>query len=161
MKGEAQMAEPMRDPAEIVTGFLRSLEARDVAAAKARTAPGFTMQFPGAVSFTDFAELFAWSRQRYTGVRKSFERIDVAHKDGIDTVHISGMLSGTWLDGTTFGDIRYLDRFDIKDGRIVRQTVWNDMGEARLARGTAHGAATKLVDSTTSARVGTGAATGE
>ena len=115
-------------------GFLRSMEARDLASAQACTAPGFTMQFPGATSFTDFAELLAWSRQRYASVRKSFDRIDVAHKDGVDVVYISGTLSGTWLDNTTFRDIRYLDCFDIKDGRIVRQVVWNDMGEARLAR---------------------------
>lgn len=92
------------------------------------------MQFPGAPSFTDFAELIAWSRQRYASVRKTFDLIDVAHKDGTDVVYISGTLSGTWLDNTTFSDIRHLDCLDTQDGRIVCPVVWNDMGEARLAR---------------------------
>lgn len=128
------MVESRRDPAQLVIGSLRSMEARDMASAKACTAPGFTMQFPGAPSFTDFAELIEWSRQRYASVRKTFDRIDVGHRDGTDVVYISGTFSGTWLDNTTLSDIRYLDCFDIQDGRIMRQVVWNDMGEARLAR---------------------------
>ena len=128
------MLEPSRDPAEIVTGFLRWMEAGDLASARACTAPGFSMQFPGAPAFTDLAELLAWSRKRYASVRKTFDRIDVAHKDGVDAVYVSGTLSGHWLDSTAFRGIRYVDCFDIEDGRIVRQRVWNDMGEARLAR---------------------------
>ncbi len=128
------MVESRRGPDQLVIGSLSSMEARDTASAKACTAPGFTMQFPGEPSFTDFAELIKWSRQRYASVHKAFDRFDVGHRDGTDVVYISGTFSGTWLDNTTFNDIRYLDCFDIQDGRIMRQVAWNDMGEARLAR---------------------------
>jgi multidrug efflux pump subunit AcrB len=39
-------------------------------------------------------------------------------------------------DGTPFEGIRFVDRFAMTpDGRIAEQDVWNDLGEAILARG--------------------------
>lgn len=70
-------------PAATAVSFLRSLENGDLAAVKALIAPEFTMQFPGGVEFADFDALFAWARGRYTGVRKKFERIDVAESRAI------------------------------------------------------------------------------
>ena len=146
-------------PAATAVSFLRALENRDLDAAKALTAPGFTMQFPGGVEFADFDALFAWARGRYTGVRKKFERIDGAESNGSAIVHVSGTLSGRWLDGDEFSGIRYIDRFDLKAGLIVRQTVWNDMGEAKLNRRADHGAAINPADKTSSAS-GTSGASG-
>jgi hypothetical protein len=40
-----------------------------------------------------------------------------------------GTLHGVWLDGTPFEGIRFIDRFELADGRIQRQDVWNDMAE--------------------------------
>lgn len=145
------------EPAATVTGFLRDLEAGNIAAATARTAPGFSMQFPGGMTFTTFDALFEWARQRYTGIRKTFERIDAAVEGDSAIVHVSGTLSGRWLDGEDFSGIRYLDRFDLRRGLITHQTVWNDMGETRLRRLQAHGAAISPADSTNSAPGGSGA----
>ncbi len=145
------------EPAVMATAFLRDLEAGDVAAAKARTAPGFVMQFPGGIAFESFDALFTWARGRYAGVRKSFERIDTSVSGDSAIVHISGFLSGRWLDGEEFSGIRYLDRFDLHRGLIVRQTVWNDMGEARAKRAEAHGAAINSADRTSSAPDASGA----
>jgi len=36
------------------------------------------------------------------------------------------------LDGRPFEGIRFIDRFEIQDGLIVKQDVWNDMGEYKL-----------------------------
>jgi hypothetical protein len=40
-----------------------------------------------------------------------------------------GNLHGVWLDGTSFKDIRFIDRFTLKNGKITFQEVWNDLGE--------------------------------
>lgn len=120
------------DPAaETLTRFLRLMEARDLAAASALLAPGFRMVFPGGVEMERLEELVAWSRERYRWVRKTFDRIESTG----EAVWVSGKLAGEWLDGRAFEGIRYVDRFELKDGLIVRQDVWNDMGEARLAEG--------------------------
>jgi len=148
-----------RGPAATTVSFLRSLENGDLAAVKTLIAPEFTMQFPGGVEFADFDALFAWARGRYTGVRKKFERIDTTESGDAAIVHVSGTLSGRWLDGDEFSGIRFIDRFDLKAGLIVRQTVWNDMGEAKLKRQAGHGAAINPADKTSSAP-GTSGASG-
>ena len=40
---------------------------------------------------------------------------------------IAGTLHGEWLDGSRFEGIRFVDLFDLRDGRIWRQQVWNDI----------------------------------
>ena len=49
-------------------------------------------------------------------------------------VYNYGGLRGEWADGTPFEGIRYIDRFLIRDGRIVDQKVWNDLAVAIAAR---------------------------
>lgn len=146
------------EPVATVTSFLRALEKGDIAAAVSVTAPGFTMQFPGGVTFKSFEALIAWAQGRYTGIRKAFERIDAAGSGDSAVVHVSGTLSGRWPDGTEFGGIRFIDRFDLTGGLIVRQAVWNDLGEAKLKKMSTHGAAISDADSAKSAPGGTGAA---
>jgi hypothetical protein len=115
--------------AEIVTQFLRTMEARDLERAKGCLAPGFRMVFPGGIEMERLEELVAWSRTRYARVVKTFDRVEHAGTG----VWVSGTLAGEWLDGRAFAGIRYVDRFELVDGLIVRQEVWNDMGEARLS----------------------------
>jgi hypothetical protein len=33
------------------------------------------------------------------------------------------------LDGTTFENIRFIDRFTLENSKIKSQSVWNDLGE--------------------------------
>ena len=118
------------DPKETVTRFLRLMEARELQAAEALLAPGFTMTFPGGQQMTRLDELLAWAQPRYAWVRKRFDRVEQAGA----AVWVTGTLEGEWPDGAPFAGIRYVDRFEIADGLIARQEVWNDMGEARAAR---------------------------
>jgi hypothetical protein len=50
---------------------------------------------------------------------------------GIAVVYTRGTLAGEWPDGTAFGGIRFIDRFEVTDGFITRQDVWNDLAEVR------------------------------
>jgi hypothetical protein len=50
-------------------------------------------------------------------------------------VYVLGTLHGRWLDGRTFEGIRFVDRFEIRDGKIRSQEVWNDAGEVRCQLG--------------------------
>lgn len=119
---------------DLVRRYLAAMEARDLAAARALLAPDFVMVFPGGVRFRALAELLAWAGPRYRHVRKVYERTDAASSaDGI-AVTCFGTLEGIRLDGTGFAGIRFCDWFLVRDGRLVRQEVWNDMGETQLAR---------------------------
>jgi limonene-1,2-epoxide hydrolase len=127
---------PLPDPAllkprRIVHDFLSAMEARDLDAARAFTGEGFVMTFPGGERMTTLEELVAFARPRYRFVNKTYERFDTVPGDEVSIVYCFGTLSGEWPDGKTFAGIRFIDRFEIADGRITRQDVWNDVAEVR------------------------------
>lgn len=117
-----------------VREYLAAMEARDLERAQRLLAPGFTMEFPGPVRMQSLDQLLAWAKPRYRFARKSYERYDTSAADGATVVYCFGTLSGEWLDGTPFSDIRFIDRFTLRDGLLLDQTVWNDMGEFKSAR---------------------------
>jgi hypothetical protein len=126
------------DPVELATTFLRLMEARDLDAAGRYLADGVTITFPGGRTFTNLADQVASSAGRFRGVTKTFDQFDVVERapggegggGGEHVVYVFGTLAGTALDGTTFNGVRYIDRFVIRDGRIVDQRVWNDLAES-------------------------------
>lgn len=102
------------------------MERRDLAAAKVLLAPGFHMIFPGGRRFDTLEALVDWAKTRYRSARKTCERFDVAG----DVVYCFGTLYGELLDGRPYSDIRFIDRFTVRQGRLVDQQVWNDLAEA-------------------------------
>jgi hypothetical protein len=41
-------------------------------------------------------------------------------------------LYGEWKDGTVFETNRYMDKFVVRDGKIISTDVWNDSAEILL-----------------------------
>lgn len=118
---------------DLVRAFLAAMEARDLDTAKSFLADDFIMTFPGSPPFHTLEDLIAWSKPRYNSVGKTYDRFDEARSDGESVVYCFGHLHGKWLDGRPFADIRFIDRFTIRNGKLTDQMVWNDMGEVRLA----------------------------
>jgi ketosteroid isomerase-like protein len=110
---------------QVVREYLAAMERRDLAAAKAMLAPGFFMVFPGNRRFDSLEALVEWARGRYRSARKTYERFDAAG----EVVYCFGTLYGEWLDGKPYAGIRFIDRFTVRDGRLVDQQVWNDLAE--------------------------------
>jgi phenylpyruvate tautomerase PptA (4-oxalocrotonate tautomerase family) len=117
------------DAGVLVRRFLESMQARDLQTAEKMLAPGFVMTFPGAPAMHQFSELLDWAKTRYSRIGKRFERIDQCWGEESTVVYCSGTLEGEWLDGSAFSEIRFIDRFEVAGGRIVRQDVWNDLVE--------------------------------
>ncbi len=115
------------DASALVRDFLGLMQARKLAAAQARLAPGFSMHFPGSAPMHRLEELVQWGSTRYRSVGKTFERFDESWSGDGAVVTCSGTLHGVWLDGSAFEGVRFLDRFDVRDGLIERQDVWNDL----------------------------------
>jgi ketosteroid isomerase-like protein len=110
---------------EIVREYLAAMERRDLAAARAVLAPGFSMVFPGGKRFDSLEQLVESARKRYRSARKTYERYESAG----DAVYCYGTLHGELLDGSAYSGIRFIDRFTVRDGKLVDQNVWNDMAE--------------------------------
>lgn len=123
-------------PAEatgVVRSFLEAMGARDLERARAHLAPGFEMVFPGGVRLTALEDLLAWSAGRYRQVAKHIENVDECFAGEGSIVYVSGHLRGQWPEGQPFDEVRFIDRFVVVAGRVLRQDVWNDLAERRAA----------------------------
>lgn len=114
----------------IVRAYLEAMEARDLATAQGFLGEGFAMVFPGGARFTDLAAMVAWSRPRYRFVKKIYESYEEVFAGDETIVWCRGTLHGEWPDGTPFEGIRFVDRFTVRDGKLIDQAVWNDLAES-------------------------------
>ncbi len=124
-------APALPDPAVTVRAYLDAMEARDLEKAKSFLADDFRMTFPSGRELTDLSELVEWSKTRYSHVKKTYTRFDTSPTLEGPVVYCYGTLAGAWTDGTEFEGIRFIDRFALREGKLVDQQVWNDLAEFR------------------------------
>jgi len=119
---------------DTIEAFLRLVEDRRLDEAAPFLAPGVIITFPGGRRFTNLQDQVASSAGRFRGVRKVFEKFDAIADGDTIVVYVFGTLEGEALDGGHFSGVRFIDRFELHDGRIVDQKVWNDMAESQIVR---------------------------
>jgi hypothetical protein len=128
--------DPVAAAKAIVEDYLRLSMIPDPVGASAHLAPGFELVFTGGRRFAGPAESAGFNAKRYKWVKKRFLRTDAALDPETGDVHVynTGYLYGEWHDGTTFETNRYMDKFVVRGGKLVRTDVWNDSAEILLAR---------------------------
>jgi len=125
-------ASALPDPCEIVLRFLDHLGSRDLDKARTLVSADFEMLFPGAPAMHDLQMLVDWSKPRYQSIKKQIDSTEAMHSAGDEIiVYCRGTLSGVWPDGSHFSDIRFIDRFELINGIISKQEVWNDLAEVK------------------------------
>lgn len=130
-------APALPDPCAIVDQFLAHLAARDLQAAAGFLSDNAVLQFPGSPPMHTLEALIEWSIPRYRSIAKHMEGTEAFQSAGdASIVFCRGTLSGQWPDGSPFNNVRFVDRFELVNGKITRQDVWNDLAEARTS--TAH-----------------------
>jgi hypothetical protein len=122
--------------ADIVERFLIASMIPDPETAAGFMTPNVAIIFTGGRKFRNPRETTGFNAKRYKWVKKKMERTDVAPGDGETVVYNIGTLYGEWPDGTPFEGNRYVDRFVIRNGKIVQMDVWNDSAERILVRNT-------------------------
>jgi hypothetical protein len=127
---EAEVERDVADTAEsrLVLRYLTLMEEGDLAQAQAMLADGFRMVFPGDNRFTRNEDLVAYWQRMYQSVHKTFERFDSVPSDDGTVVYCFGRLHGAFANGTPFANIRFIDRFTVRSGKLIDQMVWNDIG---------------------------------
>ena len=120
-----------------VRAFLSAMEDRDLPRAERYLAATVTIRFPGSPTMSRLSEVVEWAQARYRQVHKTFHAVDLcsdqqrcANADHCVVV-CHGELSVEWLDGSTSNGVRFIDRFELTDGLITRQDVWNDLALVR------------------------------
>ena len=124
---------PVSD-ADIVKAYLTASMIPDPDAAAKFMTPGTVITFTGGRQFDHPRGPTAFNAGRYRWVKKQMDRFDVCPGDGETVVYSIGTLYGEWIDGTPFDGSRYVDRFVVKDGQIVKMDVWNDSAERILVQ---------------------------
>lgn len=119
---------------DVVLAYLEASMVPDPETAARYVADGVRITFTGGREFAHPREVTAFNAGRYRWVKKRMERVDVAPHPDRTVVYSLGMLYGEWPDGTPFEGNRYVDRFEVVGGRIVRMEVWNDSAERLLMR---------------------------
>ena len=122
------------EAAEIVERFLEASMVPDPVTAATFISTDLSITFTGGRRYTHPRETAAFNAKRYRWVKKRFERTDVVPGIGETIVYNIGTLYGEWPDGTAFEGNRYVDRFVVRGGKIVKMDVWNDSAERLLTR---------------------------
>lgn len=113
--------------------YLGALEARDIDVAQDCLAEKVAVIGPAGRPAGSVQDIIANSSGRYRRIGKHITRFDAMPTvDGGVIVYCIGTLHGEWLDGRTFSGIRFIDRFELREGLITLQEVWNDAAEHRL-----------------------------
>lgn len=96
--------------------------------------------FPSG-EFRSLAEMRDGLSRRYTNLVKHMESIDVAAGPyGHLVVVVAGTLAGENLHGVPFTGVRFLDRLVVRDGLVVEQHVYNDLGSSGVLERRTEGA---------------------
>ena len=123
-----------RDAAGVVKAFLHASMVPDPQTAALYIADDLAITFTGGRKYRHPRETTAFNAKRYKWVKKKMERTDVVAGEGETIVYNLGTLYGEWPDGTPFEGNRYVDRFVVRDGKIVQMDVWNDSAERLLTK---------------------------
>lgn len=122
--------------AQIVHDYLEASMVPDPERAATYMAEGVVITFTGGRVYHHPSGPSGFNAMRYAWVKKDMRQFDVAQGAEGTVVYSTGYLYGEWPDGTPFEGNRYVDRFVVKGGKIVKMDVWNDSAERILtARG--------------------------
>jgi hypothetical protein len=122
------------EAAAIVEAFLHASMVPDPQTAARYIADDLAITFTGGRKYCHPRETAAFNAKRYKWVKKKMERTDVVPGERETVVYNLGTLYGEWPDGTPFEGNRYVDRFVVRNGKIVRMDVWNDSAERLLLK---------------------------
>ena len=121
----------MGSAVDVVKHFFDAMSRRDFAAMEQVMAPNFKMTVSGGQVFTHPRDFAANSGKRQKSARKTTDRYDEIPNANGAVVFAIGSMAGEWNDGSTYSNVRYIDRFEIQNGKIVDMNVWSDMAEFR------------------------------
>jgi len=124
----------MRNEAiELVRAFLDASMKPDPKLAATYMSKDVVITFTGGRRMPDAHAITAFNAARYNWVKKAVGHFDASDNGDHVAVYSNGTLYGEWKDGRGFSNNRYLDRFEVRDGKITRMDVWNDSAEWILA----------------------------
>ena len=125
----------MQDAIDIVRASLEASMRPDPDLAASYMADDVFITFTGGRRMNAIHDVTAFNASRYAWVKKDFGPMEAVDNGDHVVVYCTGTLYGAWPDGRSFSGNRYLDRYEVRDGKITRMDVWNDSAEWILEPG--------------------------
>lgn len=119
----------MENAVEIVRQFLDASMKPDPELAATFMAADVKITFTGGRAMPSAHDITAFNAARYNWVKKALGPFNACDQGDYVVVYSNGTLYGEWPDGRRFAGNRYLDRFEVRGGKITRMDVWNDSAE--------------------------------
>ncbi|CTQ53323.1 SnoaL-like domain protein [Roseibium album] len=129
-----QMHPEMPEEARIVRDYLEASMKPDPDLAATFVSEQVVITFTGGRVYDHPSGPTSFNAGRYKWVKKKMNTFDVATDGERTVVYSVGTLYGQWPDGSPFEGNRYVDRFEVESGKIVKMDVWNDSAERILTR---------------------------
>lgn len=123
----------LREPISVLQDYIKAMESRDLDLAQKHLTDDCQIFMPGGEVFTSPAIIWFQARVR----KMDFKIIGSGTSAGEQgpTVLIRMAMSGQWLDGTPFADVRMAAKFEFHGNQIRQIDMWTDLAEHALARG--------------------------
>lgn len=118
---------------DLVKDFLAASMAPDPVLAATYMIPDVKITFTGRREMPDPQAITAFNGARYKWVKKQLGQFDWMDRGDHVVVYATGTLYGQWPDGREFAGNRYVDRYEVRDGKITHMDVLNDSAEWMLA----------------------------
>lgn len=117
---------------DCVVAFQSAMAQADMALAQSFLSSDFCVCLPGSMFMHSLQEFSRWTQQRFINIQKHCAQLEESWHGDNTVVFCHGILQGSWLTGEAFEGIRFIDRFEVKDGLITRQDVWTDLALQHL-----------------------------
>jgi hypothetical protein len=123
-------SEAKKDEARsVVRAFILAVNERNVEAARAATGPGLKMTFPGNTVMHSIDEFFTWVAGRSPKSAYLYDTVDVLEDRDALVAYASGSVVGETVSGLSFSGVRVIDKFVIRNGKVVEKEAWSDMAD--------------------------------
>ncbi|WP_353571419.1 hypothetical protein [Candidatus Albibeggiatoa sp. nov. BB20] len=134
ISGQVPEGQNAQQIVNIIEKFLLAAMAKDAETTALYLADDAKIIFTGPRVFERPTDVGKFNATRYKSVKKDITRWDMTYEADRLIVYCIGTLYGKWLDGTDFEGDRFIDRFEIVDGKITMIEVWNDSAEMLLIK---------------------------
>jgi phenylpyruvate tautomerase PptA (4-oxalocrotonate tautomerase family) len=129
MRGRTQKipaTAPMQSD-KIVLNYLKAMESRNLKLANSFIGDNFQITCPGNEIFNSLEDFLSWGKVRYRKIGKEISSLDLSFNGLEAYIYCHGTLNGEWLSGKPFKGIRFIDKFQTFDSKIISQEIWNDL----------------------------------